>query len=136
MPIVLAPDVVVEIDPPDIPVITAVLPSSLTITVAPPVAPTVGATPPVDPSVTVVPVVGPPGPRGPAGTSTNASVVWPVPVPVFLVQVVHDLGFYPAGVLAIDTGGSPVEYASLSYVSIDIAEVSFDVPFSGTIYMS
>ena len=136
MPIVLAPDITVEIDPPDIPVITAELPSTLTITVAPPVAPVVDATPPADPSVTLVPVVGPPGPRGPAGTSTNASVVWPVPVPVFLVQVIHDLGFYPAGILAVDTGGSPVEYASLNYISIDIAEVSFDVPFSGTIYMS
>lgn len=136
MPIVLAPNFTVEIDPPDIPVITAVVPSQLTVVVAPPTVPVTETSPPADPSVMVVPVVGPPGPRGPAGTSTNASVVWPVPVPVFLVQVTHDLGFYPAGVLAIDTGGSPVEYASLTYVSIDIAEVSFDVPFSGTIYMS
>jgi hypothetical protein len=62
--------------------------------------------------------------------------VWPVQTPVYLVQVIHELGFYPAGVLAVDTQGNPVEYAKLTYISVNIAEISFDVPFSGTIYLS
>jgi len=136
MPIIIAPDTTVTVDPPPLPTIHVAPPTSPTITLTPPGIPATGPAAPVDPTVTLVPVVGPPGPRGPAGVSTNASCVWPVPQPVFLVQVQHDLGFYPAGVLAIDTGGNPVEYASLIFMSTDITEVLFDVPFSGTIYLS
>lgn len=119
MPITLIPDIVVTVDPPPIP----------TIQVSPPAAP----------SVTLVPVVGPPGPQGPAGTSgvsTNASCVWPQSTPTYLVQVVHNLGFYPAGITAIDTAGDAVEFANVVYPSTSITEVSFDVLFSGTIYLS
>jgi hypothetical protein len=136
MPIVLAPDLVVEVEPPPVPTLTVPLPPAPSVTVLPPDIPVTIAPVPEDPSVTVVPVVGPPGPAGPAGASTNASCVWPVPVPVYLVQVIHNLGFYPAGVTAIDVGGSPVESAKIAYISIDITEVSFDVPFSGTLYLS
>lgn len=136
MPIIIGPDTTVIVDLPLLPTIQVAPPSSPTVVLTPPGIPAAGPAAPVDPTVTLVPVAGPPGPRGPAGVSTNASCVWPVPVPVYLVQVQHNLGFYPAGVLVIDTGGSPVEYASLTYVSTDITEVTFDVPFSGTIYLS
>ena len=136
MPIVLAPDTVVEIEPPDIPVLQVGTPATVNVTVESPVMPAIGVVPPQDSDVMVVPVVGPPGPRGPAGASTNASCVWPVPVPVYLVQVIHELGFYPAGVQCNDTSDNPVEYAQLAYISTDIAEISFDVPFTGTIYLS
>lgn len=136
MPLVLAPDTIVEVEPPPIPTLVLGAPSAPTVTVEPPGVPTAQPAAPVTPGVTVVPVVGPPGPRGPAGVSTNASYVWPVPVPVFLVQVVHELGFYPAGVTVMDQSGNPVEYAKLEYISTDIVEVSFDVLFSGTIYLS
>jgi len=128
---------VVEIDPPETPSIIVGPPGSASAIVMAPPVPTVaqGVIPTVT-NVMVMPVVGPPGPRGPAGVSTNASCVWPVPVPVFLVQVIHDLGFYTAGVIAIDTQGYEVEYSAVSYPSIDITEVTFDVPFSGTIYLS
>jgi hypothetical protein len=52
------------------------------------------------------------------------------------VQVAHNMGFYPAGITAVDTSGYEVEYAGVTYVSDSIAEVTFDVLFSGTIYMS
>lgn len=116
------------------------LASGTTVFIDPPPLPTtVVSPPPSGPTITVFPVVGPPGPQGPPGVngvSTNASCVWPQSVPVFLVQVVHDLGFYPAGITAIDTQGYEVEYSTVSYPSVNITEVSFDVPFSGTIYLS
>lgn len=136
MPIVLAPDVVVEVEPPEIPVLVLALPSGAVVTVQTPAVPTVQMAAPGGPTVITVPAYGPPGPRGPAGTSTNASCVWLVPVPVYLVQIIHELGFYPAGVTAVDPSGDPVEYAKLVYISTDIAEVSFEVLFSGTIYLS
>lgn len=133
----LADGTVVDIDPPSYPSIVTGPPGSTWAVVAPPVVPIVGPTPvPTGTNVITVPVAGPPGPRGPAGVSTNASCVWPVSVPVYLVQVTHELGFYPAGVVAIDTQGHEVEYAAVSYLSIDVAEISFDVMFSGTIYLS
>lgn len=136
MPIVIAPDTTVTVEPPVPPVIrVSVLPSPA-VSVEPPSTPITSVAAPPDPTVTVVPVVGPPGPRGPAGVSTNASCVWPVPTPTYLVQVIHDLGFYPAGVTVVDQSGYPVEYAGIAYPSIDIAEVSFDVLFTGTIYLS
>jgi hypothetical protein len=110
-----------------------------TVTVEPPALPVAHAGAPAATAVTVLPVVGPPGPQGPPGVngvSTNASCVWPVATPVYLVQVIHDLGFYTAGVIAIDTQGYEVEYAAVSYPSINITEISFDVPFSGTLYLS
>lgn len=136
MGLVLAPDTIVEVDPPPIPTTVLGAPSAPVVTVEPPAVPITQPATPVVPGVTVVPVVGPPGPRGPAGVSTNASCVWPVPVPVYLVQVIHELGFYPAGIQCSDASDNPVEYAQLAYISTDIAEISFDVPFSGTIYLS
>lgn len=136
MPIILTPDTTVEIEPPPIPVLQVAMPPAPSVLVEPPTVPITSPGNPPDPTVTVVPVVGPPGPRGPAGTSTNASCVWPVPTPVFLVQVIHELGFYPAGVTVMDPSDDPVEYATITYVSIDIVELTFEVLFSGTIYLS
>jgi hypothetical protein len=116
MSIVLAPGVVVDVIPPDMPVLQVGTPSSSV--------------------VTILPVAGPPGPAGPPGVSSNASCVWPQALPTYLVQVTHNMGFYPAGITAVDTSGYEVEYAGVTYVSDSIAEVTFDVLFSGTIYMS
>jgi hypothetical protein len=109
------------------------------VTIEPPAVPTVTVVPPPAATVTVLPIAGPPGPQGPpgaAGVSTNASCVWTQSTPVYLVQAIHNLGFYPAGVVAIDTSGTEVEYSTVSYPSINITEVSFDVPFSGALYLS
>jgi hypothetical protein len=136
MPIVLAPDVVVEIEPPDVPILAVAPPTTSLVLTQIPEVPVIHPASPSASAVTVLPVAGPPGPSGPPGVSTNASCVWPVPVPVYLVQVQHNLGFYPAGVTAIDTSGFALEYAGVSYLSTSITEVTFDVPFSGTIYLS
>jgi hypothetical protein len=136
MPIVLAPNVVVEVEPPTVPTLVLAPPVAPVVLTQAPATPVIYPASPGDSSVTVLPVAGPPGPSGPPGVSTNASCVWPVPVPVYLVQVHHNLGFYPAGITAIDTSEFALEYAGVSYLSTSITEVTFDVPFSGTIYLS
>jgi hypothetical protein len=75
-----------------------------------------------------------PGPQGPPGTSggsftftqSSASSVW---------LITHDLGYYPAGVMVVDSAGTEVE-GEISYPAPNQVQITFAVPFSGKAYLS
>jgi hypothetical protein len=52
------------------------------------------------------------------------------------VQIVHNLSFYPAGIIAIDNNGDGLEYDHVAYPAPGIIEIFFKVDFAGTIYLS
>lgn len=150
MSLELTPGITVDVEPPALPAVSVsapnptvtvtidtLTPTGVTVDVPTPPLVTIGA--PSTNAVTVLAVAGPPGPQGPpgeSGISAGASYVWQQQNSTYLVQIVHNLGFYPAGVTAIDTAGDNVEYASVAYPSVDIVEVSFDLLFTGTVYLS
>lgn len=109
--------------------------SGVTVHVEPPDVPAVTVTPPSADRV-VVPVQGPPGPQGPPGdgaatlgyTHTQSS-------PATLVQVQHGLSFTPAGVRCVSPQGI-TEPADITAPTSGVLEVSFGVPFTGTITVS
>lgn len=82
-------------------------------------------------------VQGPPGPQGPAGDSTGLGFHVSV-TNQSLVQIVHGMPFPPAGIVCLDTGTPPlcVEYATVSYPSTGVLELTFGFPFTGQIYLS
>lgn len=134
MPIILSPDVVVDVRPPDIPTLQVIAPDLDTVTVSAPTVPMVSVAPPVDSSVTVVPVVGPPGPPGPPGaagagtyyvhTQTLAQSVW---------LVNHNLGRFPIAWSLFDTVGRLCDEYEVENTDINNCRISMDTPTAGVI---
>jgi hypothetical protein len=101
----------------------------IAVRVAAPVLPT---------GVLVVPVGGPPGPKGDSGDSTETlSFVQSQSTPVTSLQIHHSLPFNPAGVVCLETDGSPpLIGVGVSYPSVGIIELIFGAPFSGSVFLS
>jgi hypothetical protein len=85
----------------------------------------------------IVRVQGPQGPAGPAGPSgpsggqsvfvqSSAASVW---------TINHNLGYRPAGVMVMDSGGTEVE-GLVSYPDLNTVVITFSAPFAGTAYLS
>lgn len=109
------------------------------VTVCPPAVPRLTMTSPVVPEALVFPVVGSPGEQGPAGDSVAVlSYQHTQTSPAMLVQIVHNLPFPPAGIVCQDTGvpALTVEYATVTYPLAGVIELTFGLPFTGTIYLS
>lgn len=109
------------------------------VIVCPPAIPRLTMAPPVTPEALVFPVVGPPGPQGPVGDSmTTVSYQYTQTSPAMLVQIVHNLPFPPAGIVCQDTGvpALTVEYATVTYPLSGVIELTFGLPFTGTIFLS
>lgn len=56
--------------------------------------------------------------------------------PVLLVQIVHQLTYSPAGIIAKDTLGNQIEHDEVSWPEPGIMEIRYGVPFSGVINIS
>jgi len=82
-----------------------------------------------------VPVFVPGTGSGGSGGGAHAAQV-DVPAPTLLVQAQHNLPWRPAGVLCIDTLDQIVEPAFISWPDAGITEITFGVPFTGTVYLS
>ncbi|GAA3230740.1 hypothetical protein GCM10017691_23970 [Pseudonocardia petroleophila] len=84
--------------------------------------------------------LGPPGPAGPPGppgdSEATLAFVHPQVVPVLTVQILHGLVFQPAGVICIDSQGDVVEFGTITYPQVGVVELTFGVPFSGTVRLS
>lgn len=98
------------------------------IRIAPPGADPVTLRQPGPPSATVVPIGG--------AVSGVRSFLFEVTHPQTLVQVAHGMTFQPAGITVNDSAGDPVEYATASYPTSGIVELTFAWPFVGTIRLS
>ncbi len=109
------------------------------VIVCPPTVPQLTMAPPTAPQALVLPIVGPPGPAGPPGDSIAVlSYQYTQTSPATLVQIVHNLPFPPAGIVCHDTGvpALTVEYATVSYPLSGVIELTFGLPFTGTIFLS
>ena len=114
-----------------------------TVTVAPPIVAAVLMTRPTS-DVVVVPVAGPKGERGPQGPAGDDpeligqlfGFVYTSSNPAYLHQIQHDLGFRPAGIICLEPHGGQIEYDTIKHPELGITEVTFGVPFAGTIYLS
>jgi hypothetical protein len=139
MPIVLAPDSIVDVVPPDIPIFHIDSQTAI-VAVRPPATPVVEATPALA-NQGVVPLFGPQGPagpQGPPGESAGAagSFVWTQQTSTYLVHIDHGMGFCPAGIRAFAFNGDCIEYDSINYPSVDVVEITFDLLFTGMVYLS
>lgn len=110
------------------------------VTVAPPVLPAVRVAPPSPTSVVVLPVAGPTGPQGPPGDSAGLfgfvhtqGSVWPANTPL---PITHGFTYKPAGIVALESDGEQIEYATITHPSTGVTELTFGVGFAGTIYLS
>lgn len=118
-----------------------VLNPGTTVHVAPPVLPSVSVAPP-DPNpvgAVVVPVVGPRGPQGEPGQAGDARALAFVHYqyePATLWQVQHDLGFMPGGITVTTDDDEPIEYATISWPSASIVEITFGNPITGKAVVS
>lgn len=109
------------------------------VEVLPPPVPVVEVEPPGEPTVQVVAVAGPPGPPGEPGESADtrplahthpqlsSNAVW---------DIQHDLGFRPGGILCRDSLGEPLEWANVTYPSLDRTVITFGFSVSGTAELS
>ncbi len=57
-------------------------------------------------------------------------------VPSALVQIVHSLGYAPAGVLCVEDSGDITEPGSITYPMDGVVEVAFGFLFTGQIRLS
>lgn len=96
--------------------------------------------PPGPAETVVVPVAGPRGDQGPMGPPGSADVqgayAHTQSAPVLLVQVQHGLDFRPAGVVCVESDGALIEPESITWPAAGITEITFGVPFAGTVYVS
>jgi len=106
----------------------------------PGVTSTRGASIPTIPRTTVVPVAGPPGPQGTTGgnsegvagagafefTQTTPSTVW---------EIVHNLGWKPAGVRVITTDGTTYR-PNVTYLDSNTLRLTLPESALGTAYLS
>lgn len=73
---------------------------------------------------------GPPGPPGGAYAHTQAT-------PATVWTITHDLGYDPGGVLVITTDGDTLDDYGVQVMTRGaVLRLSFDLPFSGTAYLS
>lgn len=134
MPLILVPDVVVEIEPPIPPIIQVAPPLLPSVVIQPPDTPGVTVSPPIDPSVTLVPVVGPPGPRGPMGPSGGGvtfEFIQLIPQSVWVIN--HQFGRYPIAWSLYDTDGRLCDEYIVEHMDVNICRVSMDVATAGVI---
>lgn len=134
MPIVLAPDVVVEVEPPNVPVLYVAPPALPTVAVQPPGVPVISSPSPSPPDVTLVPVVGPPGPPGPRGPAGGGSVFefqQTIPQSVWVVN--HGFGRYPVAWSLFDANGRLCDEYIIEHTDVDTCRVSMDVATAGLI---
>lgn len=104
--------------------------------------------PPVAPQALVLPIVGvpgpqgeqgdvgPTGPQGPAGDAGSALSFIQSATNQSLVQINHGLPFQPAGIVCIDSNGVITEFGAIAYPMAGTLEITFGVPWTGTIYLS
>ena len=59
-------------------------------------------------------------------TQSSASATW---------TITHNLGYYPAGVAVVDSGGSTC-LGDVTYLSVNALMVNFAAAFSGSAYLS
>lgn len=83
---------------------------------------------------TVIPIPADSGGGG-GGSSGPTDYTVTVSAPTNLVQVNHGLNWKPAGINCRDAQG-PVEPADVVYPAVGVLEISFGVPFTGTINLS
>lgn len=106
------------------------------VQVSPPSLPSVEMAPPGPPSTVLVPVAGPRGIQGPAGDETGLGFVWTQSSPAQLLLIHHHFLFQPAGILCIESDGGVLEYDTVFYPQTGYIELTFGVPFVGTVYLS
>jgi hypothetical protein len=102
---------------------------SLTVTPAAPV----DLTPISPPVVALNPTIGTEGEPGPPGSGDlNTSATWNTPETS--VTITHNLGKYPS-VTVVDSAGTLV-VAGVTYPSLNVVQLAFSAPFSGTAYLN
>lgn len=135
MPIVLAPDVIVDVEPPGIPILVLAPPVLTNVLVQTPATPVIYPAPLVDPAVTVLPISGPAGPTGPPGPSGGGVTfefhqvipqsVWP--------PIIHNFGRYPIAWSLYDTDGRLCDEYIVEHLDVNTCRVSMDVATAGII---
>lgn len=110
----LAPNVTVQVDPPELPEIRAEPPSSVVAVVS--VAGPAGAP-------------GPVGPQGPAGPGGGAYFRHEQTIPASVVTIVHDFGRWPAAITLTSLDGS-IAFAvfGVEMIDLDTIRISIDQP--------
>lgn len=83
---------------------------------------------------------GPEGPEGPQGVqgpmgNPGGSYVYTQSVASAVWIIHHNLGYYPAGITAVDSAETMVEGVT-SYPDINTVRLDFAMPFAGTAYLS
>jgi hypothetical protein len=132
MPIVLAPDVVVEIEPPDVPILVIAPPTASQVLTQVPAVPVIYLAAPSASSVAVLPVAGPPGPPGPSGGGVTFEFHQLIPQSVWS-PIVHNFGRYPIAWSLYDTGGRLCDEYIVEHLDLNTCRVSMDVPTAGLI---
>lgn len=74
-------------------------------------------------------------PPAPELSNSEHWLDFPVPAPTLVVTIDHELGFHPAGIVCLDNGGG-MHYGMIAYPNEDTIQITFLIPFSGTIYLS
>jgi hypothetical protein len=134
MPIVLAPDVVIEVEPPTVPILVLAPPAAPIVLAQAPATLVIHPAPPSDFSVTVLPVAGPAGPSGPPGPS-GGGVTFEfhqlIPQSVWLVN--HEFGRFPIAWSLYDTSGRLCDEYIVEHTDVNNCRVSMDTPTAGLI---
>lgn len=132
MPIVLAPDFVVEVEPPEVPSLAVAPPTGTTVLIQTPVMPSIQAFPLSGPPTIVVPAYGPPGPAGPPGPSGGGVTFefhQSVPQSVWVVN--HQFGRYPIAWSLYDTDNRLCDEYIVEHIDVNTCRVSMDVATAG-----
>jgi hypothetical protein len=123
---------VVQVEPPETPIIQVALPSGPAVVVQAPVPSTISEALPSS-STVVVPVAGPPGPQGPAGTGSDTVYEYQQTVPQSVWVVNHQFGRYPVAWSLFDTAARLCDEYSIEHVDVNTCRVSMDVATAGVI---
>jgi len=78
---------------------------------------------------------GPTGPPGSSGGGGAAAYVHDQSVPSDTWVIVHNLGYFPGGVIVVDSGGTTVE-GSIQFDSANQITITFSAAFGGKAYIS
>jgi hypothetical protein len=134
MPIVLAPDIIVDVEPPGIPNLVLAPPVLADVLVQTPATPVIYPAPLVDPAVTVLPTAGPAGPAGPPGPSGGGvAFEFHQVIPQSVWIVFHQFGRYPIAWSLYDTNGQLCDEYIVEHVDVNTCRVSMDVATAGLI---
>lgn len=80
---------------------------------------------------------GPAGPAGPQGDPAFSAYAWYQSFAATVWTIPHELGYDPAGVTVIDIDGYVLDGFGVQYLATgDTLRLSFDIPVSGTAYLS